>query len=74
MVTITDTNGETISLGVGRHGRLQGRAQEHAVRRRSRRENGRDEARKHGMLEVEVKGKGPAPAASRRSSICRIAG
>ena len=44
IVTITDTNGETLSWASAGHGRLQGRPQEHPVRRRSRRREGRPAA------------------------------
>ena len=66
MVTITDTNGETFSWAsagtVGFKGARKstpfaaGRAAEKAA----------NEARKHGMIEIEVKVKGPGAAASRR--------
>src|SRR5216110_2557221 len=68
MVTITDLNGETLSWAsactVGFKGARKstpfaaGRAAEQAAQ----------QARKHGLLEVEVKVKAPAPAASRPSS------
>ena len=35
IITLTDPNGRGLSLGLRRHGRLQGFAQEHAVRRRA---------------------------------------
>jgi small subunit ribosomal protein S11 len=70
MVTITDTNGETISWAsagtVGFKGARKstpfaaGRAAEKAA----------NEARKHGMLEVEVKVKGPG--AGREQAILNI--
>src|SRR5438067_13467120 len=70
IVTITDTNGETISWGsagtVGFKGARKstpfaaGRAAEKAA----------SEARKHGMLEVEVKVKGPG--AGREQAILQL--
>ncbi len=59
MVTITDHQRRNDLLGVGRHRRLQGRPQEHALRRRPRRRKRRPAGPQAGMVEIEVKVKGP---------------
>ena len=61
----------TSSAGQRRRGRLQGLAQEHAVRRQLAAETAARRAMEHGMRQVEVFVKGPAPAASRRSARSR---
>ena len=60
MITITDAQGNTICLVVGRHHGLQGFAQVDPVRRPGRRRGRRPQGAEHGMrtLEVEVSGPG----------------
>ena len=65
MVTITDTNGETISWASAGTVGFKGAKKSTPFAAGRAAENAAQQARKHGMLEVEVKVKGPAPGASR---------
>ena len=59
IVTITDTTGNVISWGSAGLGRLQGLAQEHALRGRPDGRSRREARMENGMRQIEVFVKGP---------------
>ena len=59
IITITDQQGNTHCLGIVGQRRLQGLAQEHAVRRAARGRDGGPRAMEHGVRKVDVMVKGP---------------
>ena len=71
-VTITDTKGDTLVLGQRRHQRLQGKPQEHALRRPVAAQQAAEKASKFGVKEVDVQVKGPG--SGRESAITALAG
>ncbi len=68
MITITDTNGETLSWASAGTVGFKGARKSTPFAAGRAAENAAQQARKHGMLEIEVKVKGPGAGASRRSS------
>ncbi len=70
MVTITDPNGETIAWASAGKGGFQGRSQEHALAAGRAAENAAQVAKKAGMVEIEVKVKGPG--AGREQAILNL--
>ncbi len=70
MVTITDTNGETISWASAGTVGFKGAARARRLPPAAPLKRPRSEARKHGMVEVEVKVKGPG--AGREQAILNL--
>ena len=70
MVTITDPNGETIAWASAGTVGFQGRRKSTPFAAGRAAENAAQQARKHGMLEVEVKVKGPG--AGREQAIIQL--
>ena len=72
MITITDTNGETISWASAGTVGFKGARKSTPFAAGRAAENAANTARKHGMTEIEVKVKGPAPAANRPFCNCSM--